>query len=72
MSATAAVAATPAGRRLMAGGGSFNVSAPNSLLASRVASVQAASTVATCTSAAAPRAAVVAAAGFAALLAALL
>ena len=68
---TAAVAATPAGRRLLTNGGSFNVSAPNSLLATRVAAAQAASDAATCTSAAAPRAAVVAAAGFVALLAAL-
>jgi hypothetical protein len=34
---SAALAATPAGRRLHESGGSFNVSAPNSLLATRVA-----------------------------------
>jgi hypothetical protein len=66
---TSAMAATPAGRRLLSGGGSFNVSAPNGLLATRVAAATTSTAVDTATcaassaAAAAPRAVAVAAAG---------
>ena len=66
-----ALAGTPAGRRLLAAGLSFNVTAPNSLLATRV-SAQLTAAEATCSSDAAPRATVAAALAAAALLAALL
>ena len=65
------IAATPAGRRLLTAGLNFNVTAPNSLLTSRV-DAQLAAADATCSSDAAPRAKVVAALAAAALLSALL